>query len=99
MKLWVTLEGRERKAWRAEVAGDRDMLVAYRLYWIDGRLSATDMMAKAMLAWSRLTGGTGDAALVVVYAREREGHESAREALEQLWPSIERALDATRKAN
>lgn len=92
----VALGGETRTVWRAKIAGARGRLVAYRLYWVDGRLAASDAMAKALLARSRLTGGTGDAALVVVYAAEREGRDVAREALEALWPSIEQALVATR---
>lgn len=94
----VALDGGQREAWRAVISGGGERFVAYRLYWVDGRLAAGDARAKALLAWSRLTGGTGDAALVVVYAAEREGRDVAREALEALWPSIERALVATRSA-
>jgi exosortase A len=94
----VTLAGRPQAAHRSEITGYRDRLVVYRLYWVDGRLTDSDYAAKAMLAWSRLRGGTGDAALVVVFAQEREGLDVAREALEALWPSIERTLLTTRGA-
>jgi EpsI family protein len=92
----VPIAGERRSVLRADIAGLRDRLVAYRLYWVDGRLTSSDAMAKALLAWSRLTRGTGDAALVVVYARQQDGRDVAREALEALWPSIERSLVATR---
>jgi exosortase A len=94
----VPLAGESRSVLRAEIAGLRDRFVAYRLYWVDGRLASGDAMAKALLAWSRLTRGTGDAALVVVYAPEQAGRDVARDALEVLWPSIERSLVATRNA-
>jgi EpsI family protein len=92
----VPIAGENRSVLRAEIAGSRHRFVAYRLYWVDGRLTSSDAMAKALLAWSRLTRGTGDAALVVVYAREQDARDVAREALEALWPSIERSLVATR---
>lgn len=94
----VAIAGRPQSANRAVISGNRDRLVVYRLYWVDGRLTASDYAAKAMLAWSKLTGGTGDAALVVVFAQDRDGLDVARDALEALWPSIERTLAATRDA-
>ena len=67
---------------RALLLGERNRLVVYRLYWVDGRLTASDYGAKALLAWSRLTGGRGDAALVVVYAPwSATSGDVAREAL------------------
>ena len=92
----VKIAGSNVPVQRAEIAGNRQRLAVYRLYWVDGRRTDSDYAAKAMLAWSRLTGGSGDAALVTVFAEEREGLDDARDALEALWPSIERALVATR---
>lgn len=94
----VTIAGRPQSASRSLISGNRDRLVVYRLYWVDGRLTDSDYAAKALLAWSRLTGGSGDAALVVVFAQERDGLDVARDALEALWPSIERTLVTTREA-
>ena len=94
----VTVDGTERAAHRASLLGERVALVAYRLYWVDGRLTASEYEAKARLAWSRLTGGSGDGALVVVFAVERPERDVAREALEALLPSIQRALAAALEA-
>ena len=91
----VMLDGTRQEAHRAIIVGDRTRLVVYRLYWIDGRITASDLAAKTLLAWSRLTGGSGDAALIVVSARERDDSDTAREALQALWPSISRSLVAT----
>lgn len=93
----VTIEGRPQAVQRSEIAGDRHRLVVYRLYWIDGRVTDSEYVAKALLGWSRLTGRSGDAALVAVFARERDGVDDARDALEALWPSIGRTLEKTRE--
>jgi exosortase A len=90
----VTIDGAKQPVHRALLLGERNRLVVYRLYWVDGRLTASDYGAKALLAWSRLTGSSGDAALVVVFAVERDERDVAREALEALLPSITRMLAA-----
>ena len=94
----VAIDGGKQEVHRAVLAGERERLVVYRLYWVDGKLTASDYGAKAQLAWSRLTGGSGDAALVVVFAPEREGRDLARDALEALLPSIVRTLAVAREA-
>jgi exosortase A len=73
-----------------------DRLVAYSLYWVDGTVTSSDFVAKARLAWSRLAGGSGDAALVVFFAPEGEGREPAREAMEALSPAVLAMLEAAR---
>jgi exosortase A len=49
-----------------------ERVVAWHWYWIDGRLTASDARAKAYIALSRLLGRGDDAAIVVVYAPERQ---------------------------
>ncbi len=71
-------------------------LVAYSLYWVDGTVTSSDVVAKARLAWSRLAGGSGDAALVVFFAPEQEGRDAAREAMEALSPAVLATLEAAR---
>ena len=93
----VWLDGAQGEALRATIAGERTRIVVYRVYWVDGHVAASDHAAKAWLAWSRLRGGRGDAALVTVFARERADRDVAHEALEALWPSIGRTLEAARE--
>ena len=71
-------------------------LVAYSLYWVDGTVTSNDFVAKARLAWSRLAGGSGDAALVVFFAPEQGDADPARAAMEALAPAVVNVLEATR---
>jgi len=93
----VRFDGASVTATRSVVSGPR-RLVAYRLLWIDGQVTGSDYVAKALLAWSKLRGGAGDGALIVVYAPEATGDTVAREALEALSPSIVRSLSAAKGA-
>ena len=52
----------------AEVIGDGAHLVVWQWYWVDGRLTANDVIAKILLAWSRLTGSGDDSAVVVLFS-------------------------------
>jgi len=90
----VTFAGQTVRALRIEVSGVRERLVAYRLFWVDGHVTGSEYVAKARIAWSRLRGRPGDAALIVTFARE-EGRDVAREALEAMSRGIKQALDAT----
>jgi exosortase A len=74
---------------------ERERLIAYRLFWVDGRVTGSEYVAKALLAWSRLTGRNADAALIVTFAPETAERDVAREAMEALSVPIGRVLDAT----
>ena len=50
---------------------DPTTLVAWQVYWVNGRLEASDARAKAWGAWRRLLGHGDDGAVVVVYAFEQ----------------------------
>jgi exosortase A len=76
-----------------------EALVAWYWYWIDGRLTASDTLAKAHTALSRLTGRGDDGAIVVVYARN--GQPGAADAalgsfVRELGPGIRALLERTR---
>lgn len=47
--------------------GERRLL-AWQWYWIDGTITSSDVVAKARIAWLRLTGHGDDAAAIIVYA-------------------------------
>ncbi|HEY5364878.1 MAG TPA: exosortase A [Casimicrobiaceae bacterium] len=54
----------------AEIVRDsRERLVACKFYWIDGKLTTHDYLAKLYTAWARLRNGRDDSAAVVVYVR------------------------------
>lgn len=83
-------------ATRIVVRGPGRPLVAYRFYWIDGRVTGSDLVARAWLTWSRLT-GHGDAAdLVVVFAPELPERDAARDWLADYAPTLDAALRARR---
>jgi exosortase A len=76
-----------------------ETLVAWYWYWIDGRLTASDSLAKAYTALSRLTGRGDDGAVVVVYARGKQP-DDADAALDafvrEMGPGIRGVLERTR---
>jgi len=57
---------------------DSTTLVAWQVYWVNGRFVAGDAQAKAWGAWHRLLGRGDDGAVVIVYAPEpRPGEADA----------------------
>jgi exosortase A len=52
----------------AELVHGSERIVAWKLYWIDGKLTSSDARAKLLTAWARLRGGVDDSAAVIVYA-------------------------------
>jgi exosortase A len=74
-------------------------LVAWRFYWIDGHLIASDARAKLVTALARLRDGRDDAAEVIVYAPADDDRAAApllRGFLADQGRAILAALDATR---
>ena len=67
---------------RGNAGAAEQHLVAWHWYWINGRVTASDYLGKAWLAFSRLTGQGDDSAAVVLYAPEDQpgGAEGALEA-------------------
>jgi exosortase A len=88
----VDWHGRQVTAARSEIAGRGGRLVTLRLYWIDGTLTSSDHVAKALLAWSKLRGHGDDSAVIVSYAAPTAGRDPAREVLETMAPHIESTL-------
>jgi len=64
------------------------------VFWVDGYVTGSEYVAKARLAWSRLRGGAGDAALIVFFAKEQAGRDAALLAIAALSPEVARTLDA-----
>ena len=96
----LDLGGHSVEARTAELKGPGDeRLLAWYWYWIDGRLTASDVLAKAYTALSRVTGRGDDAAVVIVYTRSRRPGE-AEAALDAFvrdaGPKLEKMLDDAR---
>jgi EpsI family protein len=96
----VQIDGDQVRVYTAELRGvGGDRLVAWQSYWIDGRFTASDHLAKGYAALSRLMGRGDDSAVIIVYAqRDRSGEVShALDAfLQDAVPIIETALASTR---
>lgn len=78
---------------------DGSRLVAWQWYWIDGQLTASDVVAKLYTLRARLAGRGDDGAVVIVTARA-DGLEDARATLKSFLsdaaPSIGAALQRSR---
>ena len=86
----------------SELAGPGIRLQVFRLYWVSGRVTASQAIAKLLTAWSVLTGHGDDSALIVIYAPQKGSGEETRTVLRTfvstMSPAIERALAATRES-
>ncbi|HVF63994.1 MAG TPA: exosortase A [Casimicrobiaceae bacterium] len=80
----------------SRLVGISEQLTVYRLYWIDGFVTSSDLVAKLALAWSRLRGGSGDAALVTISsaANEAVASDTIARFIADMSPAIERTLEA-----
>jgi exosortase A len=87
----------------SEIAGAAIRLQVFRLYWVSGRVTASQAMAKLLTAWSMLMGHGDDSALIIIYAPQKDSGEEARAVLRgfvsTMSPAIERALAATREGS
>lgn len=76
--------------------GERRMAV-WRWYWIAGQVTSSDAIAKALTAWSRLTGQGDMGAVMIVFADA--GSDAGSSALEAFvrdaGPALEKMLEAT----
>jgi EpsI family protein len=92
--------GQSERVDRADLTGLDSALQAYRLYWVGGAVTSSQYMAKALQAWSKLSGRGDDAALIVIYtprrSREDDSGSAVRAFARDMSPSIERALAAAR---
>jgi exosortase A len=58
-------------------AGPEHNLVVWQLYWVNDRLTSSDVWAKLHGAWARLMGRGDDAAVLVLYARRGQRDDAA----------------------
>ena len=81
--------------------GAEPRLTAWYWYWIGGRLTSNEYLAKAYTALSRLLGQGDDAAVVVVYARKGLPDEDAHVLADFIgngMPALEAALQRSRSS-
>jgi EpsI family protein len=98
----VVIDGVSRAVAIEQIRGhDGQSIVAWKWYWASGRLTSSDVLAKALIAWNGLAGHGDDSAVIVVYASANAGQRPDRtlEAFtREAWPSIASALQQA-KAN
>ena len=76
-------------------APDGRLFVAWRWYWIDGVVTASDIRAKATIAWSRLVHRKDDSAAIVIMAEDGNGQravETLQRFTRDAWPNIAESL-------
>ena len=77
-----------------------EALEARQWYWIGGALTASDAVAKARIAWLRVTGRGDDSAVIAVYAPAGAGttpDAQLQAFVRDAWPAIASALAQTRE--
>jgi EpsI family protein len=83
----------------AELRGRTTQLAVRELYWIDGRVTASDHLAKVLLAIAKLRGRGDDSAAIVFYTPVGSEAGAAARTLEafarDMSPAIETALART----
>ena len=90
----VVWAGGPLKVDRATLQGSALSLETFSFYRVAGRETASAYVAKALLAWSRLTGRGDDSALVVFYAPVRGGSpEAARRSLRSFAQAMSGSID------
>lgn len=74
--------GRQRIGVRtAEMRSGHERLVAAKWYWVGGRITSSDYVAKAYLALAKLAGHGDDSALIAIYTPKPETGESGNAVL------------------
>ena len=97
----VDWRGERQRVDAATLSGPNVRLEVFRLYWISGRTTSSESVAKILTAWSVLTGRGDDSALILMYTPQQGSAEEARGVLREfsagMSPSIERALETARR--
>ena len=92
----VKLGGNEVKVMQGSLLSQQQQLLAWRWYWIGGRHTANDYLAKLLEAKDRFLGHAGEEAAIIL-AVDTQGDPSAGRAVLQnfvdtMLPSIEKSL-------
>jgi EpsI family protein len=97
----VRLGGDDVRVRTAELVGDGTRFQAWQWYWINGRITASDHVAKFYGALDRLSGRGDDSAVVVVYtpmsdARDTQAAATLAAFVSDMAPAIEARLNEAR---
>lgn len=79
----------------AELRSGQTYLVAANWYWVDGRITASDYLAKAYLALAKLAGHGDDSALIAIFTPVSESGESGNEILGRFAADMGEAIQRT----
>lgn len=106
-KQWVKVaEGRRAMDWNgdsitvraAEIAGGPQPLAARAWYWVNGRFTASDALAKALLALAKVTLDPDHSAVIVIYTPRTDPAARGEAALDafarEMAPAVMSALRA-----
>ncbi len=85
--------GEQVDARRADLRGAAGRLRVAQFYWIGGRLTASDHLAKLLLAFQKLTFRDDDSAAIVLYTRGDDPGQAAEETLERFAQEMSGAVD------
>ena len=78
--------------------GIESRFVVWQYYWINGRLTSSDIEAKMLTALSRLRGQGDDSAVVMLYAPLENSSERLTAFAAAAGPQIQQMLATTREA-
>jgi exosortase A len=97
----VPLDDGELAVLTGEIRSANQRIVAWQWYWVDGKWTTSDYVAKAWLAWAVLLGRGDDSAVVVIHTAQAPDGRSAEAVLESfvrdMLPAVEAVLTGARE--
>lgn len=78
--------------------GNEMRFVVWHWYWINGRITTSDIEAKWLTALSRLRGQGDDSAVVMLFAPAENSTDRLRSFASAIGPQIDKLLEATHEA-
>lgn len=79
-------------------AGNEMRFVVWHWYWINGRVTTSDIEAKWLTALSRLRGKGDDSAVVMLFTPTENSADRLRSFAQAIGPQINKLLEATHEA-
>lgn len=103
----IAIPGQSINAIETELRGPSQRLLVWNCYWINGRFTDNDYVAKALIAWNNLIGRGDDSAELMAFTpldpNRINDLEVPRATLRRFFaaalPSIEQHLDAAREGS
>jgi exosortase A len=97
----IRLDGSALRVRTGEIAGASRRLLVWQWYWVNGRVTSSDYLAKAYGAFDRLLARGDDAAVVMIYAplsssRDATAADTLSAFVADMAPSIESSLERAR---